>query len=130
MNRARPIVLYALTCILIGVTVPSPFLAQPARQPDAVVSLVVEAGFNTLIKENAWIPLRITLVNAGEPLEGEVEVVNTALAFTQRFAQPISLGHNARRQITLLYRRPVTRSKRAWCRPARSSSPPHRPFAS
>jgi len=101
MNRARPIVLYALTCILIGVTVPSPVLAQPARQPDAVVSLVVEAGFNTLIKENAWIPLRITLVNAGEPLEGEVEVVNTALAFTERFAQPVSLGRDARRQITL-----------------------------
>ncbi len=63
--------------------------------------MVVDAGFNSYVKENAWTPLRITLVNSGDPIEGELEVTNTSLATTERFVQPVSLGRNARRQVML-----------------------------
>jgi len=95
------LLLVALTCIFVGVTVPSFAHAQSARQLNAEVSLAVEAGFDAYVKENAWIPLRLILTNTGDPLEGELEVVNTALALTERFAQPVLLGRNARRQIAL-----------------------------
>jgi len=98
INTARLLSLVALACILAVVAAPRFVLA---RQLNAGVNLAVEAGFNTYVKENAWIPLRVTLTNAGEPLEGEVEVISTALAITERFAQPVWLGRNARRQITL-----------------------------
>jgi len=61
----------------------------------------VDAGFNSYVKEKAWIPMRITLVNAGDPIEGEVVVTNTSLVTTERFAQSVSLGRNARRQMML-----------------------------
>jgi len=101
MNTARLICLVALACVSVIVAAPRLVLARPMRQLNDGVSLAVEAGFNTYVKENAWIPLRITLTNTGEPLEGEVEVVSTALAITERFAQPVWLGRNARRQVTL-----------------------------
>lgn len=93
--------LLALACLYVGIIAPPPILAQPTHRLEAAVSLAVEAGFNAYVKENAWIPLHISLTNASDLMEGEVEVVNRALALTERFAQPVLLGRNARRQVTL-----------------------------
>ncbi len=71
--------------------------------------MIVDAGFNSYVKEGVWIPMRVTLVNSGDPLEGEVAVTSTSLATTERFAQPVSLGRNARRQV-MLYVPPSTDS--------------------
>ncbi|MFC1463889.1 MAG: hypothetical protein ACFLMY_03475 [Candidatus Brachytrichaceae bacterium NZ_4S206] len=101
MKRARTSTLLALACAAGIVVLSTPSYAEPARQPNIRVSMIVDAGFNSYVKENAWTPLRITLVNSGDPVEGEVEVTNTSLATTERFAQPLSLGRNARRQVML-----------------------------
>lgn len=101
MTRARTSTLLALACAAGIVALSTPSYAEPARQPNIRVSMIVDAGFNSYVKENAWTPLRITLVNSGDPIEGEVEVTNTSLTTTERFAQPISLGRNARRQVML-----------------------------
>ncbi|MCS7056873.1 MAG: hypothetical protein NZM18_11960 [Thermoflexales bacterium] len=91
----------ALACVagLIALSIPS--YAEPARQPLIRVSMTVDAGFNSYVKADAWIPLRVTLTNAGDPIEGEVVVTNSSLATIERFAQPVSLGRNARRQVML-----------------------------
>ncbi|MCL6510588.1 MAG: hypothetical protein K6U78_07860 [Anaerolineae bacterium] len=101
IKRARISALLALACVAGIVAFSVPSYAEPASQLNARVSLVVDAGFNSYVKENAWIPMRITLVNAGDPIEGEVVVTNTGLVTTERFAQSVSLGRNARRQVML-----------------------------
>lgn len=105
MKRARTSSLLALACVAGIIALSTPSHAEPARQPNIRVSMLVDAGFNSYVKENAWTPLRITLVNSGDPIEGEVELTNTSLATTERFAQAITLGRNARRQ-TMLYAPP------------------------
>ncbi|MFN4294711.1 MAG: hypothetical protein ACK4JD_11315, partial [Thermoflexales bacterium] len=101
IKSARVSPLLALACVAGIIALSNPSYAEPARQPNIRVSMIVDAGFNSYVKENAWTPLRITLVNSGDPLEGELEVTNTSLATTERFAQPVLLGRNARRQVTL-----------------------------
>ncbi len=101
IKSARVSPLLALACVAGIVALSRPSYAEPARQPNIRVSMVVDAGFNAYVKENAWTPLRVTLVNAGDPIEGELELTNTSLATTERFAQPVLLGRNARRQVML-----------------------------
>ncbi|MCS6846724.1 MAG: hypothetical protein RMN52_03295 [Anaerolineae bacterium] len=101
MKRARTSTFLALACAAGIVALSTPSYAEPASQPNIRVNMIVDAGFNSYVKENTWVPLRITLVNSGDPIEGEVVVTNTSLATTARFAQPVSLGRNARRQVTL-----------------------------
>lgn len=101
MKWARLSILLALACAASIAVFDAPASAERARQLNARVSMTVDAGFNSYVKENAWIPLRITLVNSGDPIEGEVVVTNTSLKTTERFAQPVLLGRNARRQVTL-----------------------------
>ncbi|BCX02464.1 MAG: hypothetical protein KatS3mg053_0402 [Candidatus Roseilinea sp.] len=105
MKRARTSILLALACAAGIAICNTPSYAERASQSNIRVNIVVDAGFNSYVKEDAWIPLRITLVNSGDPIEGEVVVTDTSLATTARFAQPVSLGRNARRQV-LLYAPP------------------------
>ncbi len=101
IKSARVSPLLALACVAGNIALSNPSYAEPARQPNIRASMIVDAGFNSYVKENAWTPLRITLVNAGDPIEGELELTNTSLATTERFAQPVLLGRNARRQVML-----------------------------
>ncbi len=78
-----------------------PAQATPAEQANIRVTMTVDAGFNSYFKENAWIPLRITLVNAGDPIEGNVVLRDKRFIIVQRFMQSVSLGRGARRTVTL-----------------------------
>jgi hypothetical protein len=104
MIRAHPTALIALTVVavaLVAVSVVTPASAAPTRQANTRVSMTVDAGLNSYIKDRTWIPLRVTLVNTGDPIEGEVVVTDARTDLTQRFAQPVTLSRGARRTVTL-----------------------------
>lgn len=78
-----------------------PAQATPAQQGNIRVTMTVDAGFNSYFKDRAWIPLRVTLVNAGDPIDGSVVLHDKRFAIAERFTQVVSLGRGARRTITL-----------------------------
>jgi len=97
--------LYAgFVLLLLGL----PLLRAPssyARTPGQLVALLnmrVEAGYDGHFKANTWVPLRITLENSGDALEGEVVVTDDhAAGFINHYVQPVSLAKGARRQVSL-----------------------------
>ncbi len=102
MKGARIFLLLALAIVsLAALGAPRLSNAAPAHQLNVRVTMTVDAGFNSYVKERAWIPLRITLVNSGDPIEGEVVVTDARLDLAQRFSQSVSLPRGARRQATL-----------------------------
>jgi hypothetical protein len=100
MKGARLITLLALAWACFA-TQAQFVLASASAQNDIRVSMTVDAGFNSYLKENAWALLRITLVNSGDPIEGQVVITDTQAGSAVRYAQPVSLGRNARRTVTL-----------------------------
>ena len=95
-----------LTALLtVGFLAPTAQALSPhvtPHQAGGTISLVVEGGFNSYTKSNAWLPLRITVENTGDAFEGELVVTNDKTADApERFAQPISLAKGARRQVTM-----------------------------
>jgi hypothetical protein len=75
--------------------------ARPPAQDESLIRLQVEAGFNSYIKETAWVPLRVSLENSGEAFDGEVVVLNTRLNESEEYVQPISIGKGAKRQLAI-----------------------------
>lgn len=102
MKGARFAFPFALTCacaasLILGLNA----FAAPLRQANTRVSLTVDAGFNSYSKPTTWLPLRVTLVNSGDPIDGQVIVANVRPGVNERYVQPVTLGRNARRQVTL-----------------------------
>jgi hypothetical protein len=100
MKGARIIALLALALSSLAMLV-RPVQATPAQQANIRVTMTVDAGFNSYIKDHAWIPLRVTLVNAGDPIDGSVVISDKRFAIAERFIQPVSLGRGARRTLML-----------------------------
>jgi hypothetical protein len=100
MKGARIIALLALALSSLVMLI-RPAQATPAQQANLRVSMTVDAGFNSYYKARAWIPLRVTLVNAGDPIEGRVVIHDKRFAIAARFTQEVSLGRNARRTVVL-----------------------------
>jgi hypothetical protein len=100
MKGARIIALLALVMSSL-IALIRPAQATPAQQGNLRVTMTVDAGFNSYFKEHAWIPLRVTLVNAGDPIDGQVVIHDKRNAIAERFTQDVSLGRNARRTVML-----------------------------
>ncbi len=76
---------------------------KAAAQQDSALSMAVQAGFDGYCKENAWTPVKVTLENQGEDLEGRLETRVPGLMGEQIvYAQPLSLANNSRKE-TFLY---------------------------
>jgi hypothetical protein len=75
--------------------------AGARAQDDSRITMLVEAGFSSFVKETAWTPIRISLVNAGDAFDGEVTVTNTRLAVSEVYSQRVTLGRNTGRKLTL-----------------------------
>ena len=103
IGRALAVALALTSLVALGMPslVDAAVSSTPPNQLNARVSMTIDAGLNSYVKEHAWIPLRITLVNTGDPIEGEVEVIDKRLDIAQRFAQPVSLARGVRRQVML-----------------------------
>ena len=92
----------ALTTAIVAATAQANTPAIAPGQSGGTITMVIEGGFNSYTKSSAWLPLRITLENAGEPLEGELVLVNEKTAESlERYAQPVTLAKAARRQVTM-----------------------------
>ncbi len=100
MKGARIIALLALALVSAAALI-RPAQATPARQGNLRVTMTVEAGFNSYFKDRAWIPLRVTLVNAGDPIDGSVVVNDNRFAIAEQFTQDVSLVRGARRTVML-----------------------------
>ncbi len=107
--RVRPIKisLTRLVTLLLSITLALGLLAANAvartpQQGAPPVTLVIEAGFNAYVKSSAWMPLRISLDNTGNALEGQLVLVSekTTEVF-ERFEQPVSLAKGAKREVTM-----------------------------
>ena len=63
-------------------------VAQALQQTAPPITLVIEAGFNAYSKSSAWMPLRISLNNTGDALEGQLVLVSEkAPEVFERFEQ-------------------------------------------
>jgi hypothetical protein len=100
MKGARIMALLALALASV-IALVHPAQATPASQAAYRVSMTVDAGFNSYFKDLAWIPLRVTLVNAGDPIDGKIVLRDKRFLIAQSFTQSISLGRGARRTVTL-----------------------------
>jgi hypothetical protein len=93
---------------IVGLLVAAALLTGFAPHPQApltpVVSLSVNAGYNTLFRENHWIPLLIRISNDGDATAGRLVVrpETSGNAFTNTFSTPIELAPGSR-QVVFLY---------------------------
>jgi hypothetical protein len=75
---------------------------SPSVIAPAAVAIVIEAGFNAYAKSSAWMPLRISLDNTGDALEGKLQLISEKTTdIFERFEQPVSLAKGARREVTM-----------------------------
>ncbi len=78
---------------------PAPAYAQDDA-PD--LTLTVRAGFNTLYRADAWLPVTIEVSNAGGLFEGRLVVrPETTLGLLNPVSTPVTLARGARQTITL-----------------------------
>ncbi|GAB4271395.1 MAG: hypothetical protein Kow0080_16780 [Candidatus Promineifilaceae bacterium] len=92
----RRLFLLWLLCLFL---LPAPF-ATAQETPQFV--LTVTAGYNSYYKENSWIPVHITAVNDGPPLEGKLQITTgSSFGNDLTYEAPISLPTRSNKQITL-----------------------------
>lgn len=78
--------------------------AAPARAQLAVdVTLTVDAGFGGFYRVDAWMPVRVDLVNAGDAVRGQLIVrpETNPNTITNAYATPVDLAAGARQTVTL-----------------------------
>jgi hypothetical protein len=67
-----------------------------------LVSLSVDAGYDTYFRENYWLPLLISVTNNGDPIEGKlITRQERSQALTNTFSTPVSLASGARQSFFL-----------------------------
>ncbi len=93
----------ALAALLASMALAYPALASSGSRDAGTlrVQMQVEAGFDAYVKSEAWVPVRVRLVNEGDALEGEVALSRSSRAVGERYAQLVSLPANGRRVVTL-----------------------------
>ena len=82
-----------LACFLLLLLVP------PVSAQDNPITWTITPGYNGTFKLGAWIPVTITIANAGNDLRGELEWRWDASGI--RFAQTIDLPRGARKRVII-----------------------------
>ncbi len=82
------------------------FIATPSQQiaraqSDSTLVMTADAGFGAYIKDDVWVPIRVTIVNAGAAIEGDLVLVNSRNQTPERYLQRISIGSGATRRASL-----------------------------
>ncbi|MCS7071833.1 MAG: hypothetical protein NZM00_10035, partial [Anaerolinea sp.] len=72
-------------------------------QPEAAITIAVDAGFGGFYRADAWLPVHIDLTNAGPSMSGQVIVrpETNPNAIGSAYATPVELASGARQRITL-----------------------------
>jgi hypothetical protein len=70
-------------------------------QTGGAIRMRIDGGFASYFKEEAFVPLRITLTNPDSAFDGELFVRNTRDGVAERYSQRVSIGANATRRVTL-----------------------------
>lgn len=98
MNRR----LIFLTLCLIAL-VPGLVAFAPPPQSAYDISLAVSAGYNGFYRQGQWLPVRVTVSNAGDDLNGYVRVRSSRLAGFEEttYRTPLDLPQGARKQVFL-----------------------------
>lgn len=101
MKRILPNTANILLLLMIGLLLALPGVAEAQSQPG--VTLTAWAGFDGFCKDGSWIPVRVTLENQGESIQGRLEAyILPSIANESVFAQEISLPNSSRKE-TFLY---------------------------
>lgn len=73
--------------------------APPAAAP--IISLSAEAGYGGYTKPGAWTPVRISVSNAGDPVEAVIQLTSSDANNPAKTRATVSLPRGARRALTL-----------------------------
>jgi hypothetical protein len=93
--------LAVLLAFLLAVSL-SPFHLQPVYAQQDLISLNVQAGYDSYFRADYWTPLLVSITNNGDPIEGKLiarQERNAAL--TNTFSTPVSLPSGAQQNFFL-----------------------------
>ncbi|MCD4685876.1 MAG: hypothetical protein K8S97_08065, partial [Anaerolineae bacterium] len=95
MKSRRLIILLLLVPLLLG--------AAPLRQDQPAITLTVAAGYDGFFRPGQWIPLRVTMSNDGDSLDGYLRVRTGELGGLEEttYRTPLDLPRGARKQVFL-----------------------------
>lgn len=74
-----------------------------AAQDNSSIQMTVQAGYDSYYRQNAWIPVTVTVANSGSPIEGDlyIEVGSSFAGDSRAFSAPISLPTQSNKVVTL-----------------------------
>lgn len=107
-NRRTLPLLGLLLTLLCALAFP---LHGRAQEPQSGVELTVNAGFDSILKQNQWLPLTVRAVNDGPDVVGTLRVATGAPATNDEilFTAPLSLPTQSDKRVPLLvYAPPFT----------------------
>ncbi len=99
MRTLRVVILPLIALLAVAGAPPGAQRGHAQARPN--VTMTVEGGFASYFKTVGWVPLRVSLENAGDAVEGALVVSSTINGLTQFFETPVSLGRGASRLSTL-----------------------------
>ncbi len=91
----RWLFVFWITLLILFSISPSPIAAQGG------ITLQVEPFFNGHYKYGEWLPLRVTVTNAGAPVSAQVRVEMTQTGGESAWLVPVELPTGAQKQFTL-----------------------------
>src|SRR5262249_27881417 len=101
-SRVLPGVFLAVF-ILLTLTGFSPPQVEPARQQsvNSLVSLSVDAGFDTNFRDNPWLPVIVQVRNDGDPVSGRLVVrpETSRQGISNTYSVPVDLPNGARQTV-------------------------------
>jgi len=91
MRLARLLIVFAFALLFV-----------PSVAAQGAVTLTAQAGFDAYYKEGYWIPIRVTLGNVGNDLNGQLRVASLrANGSKLEYIYPVSLANGARKEVTM-----------------------------
>ena len=91
--------LAASTIALAGAPLAAPIRASAPGAP--AVSMTAEGGFSGYIRPQTWMPVRVSLSNTGDPVDGAIVVDAPGADGPRRLTAPVSLPRGSRKQVLI-----------------------------
>lgn len=92
-----------LTALLIGTLWAFAAIAQPLERAEHSIDIVASIGFQQRIQLDNWIPVTITVRNAGNAVSGQLEIVmadtQDRVNYQTRYQQPLELASGAQKRL-------------------------------
>lgn len=98
-RAAAGLTLAASIVALTGAPLAVPVRAAAPGAP--VVSMIAEGGFSGYIRPQTWMPIRVSLTNTGDPVDGAIILDAPGADGPRRLTAPVSLPRGSRKQVLL-----------------------------